>query len=169
MHAWGSVLKGLSLSFHKIVEIKYTEFLIQVMAAKRVPKSFAVEHFSTAVTLVLSIQFQLIFWKLRKRHDVFKSKFCWDYIIRNFSALDHGIAKLANTFLSLKYEIWLHLALENSFYKLSENYEKIYIGSMEFKLWKLKESPNYWLSILLWYRQIDKYFYLLNMKFYHTS
>ena len=61
MHAWGSVLKGLSLSFHKIVEIKYTEFLIQVMAAKRVPKSFAVEHFSTAVTLVLSIQFQKMF------------------------------------------------------------------------------------------------------------
>ncbi len=67
MHAWGSVLKGLSLSFHKIVEIKYTEFLIQVMAAKRVPKSLikqrvvAVEHFSTAVTLVLSIQFQKMF------------------------------------------------------------------------------------------------------------
>ncbi len=56
----------------------------------------------------------------------------------------HGIAKLANTFIS---QIWfLMTPFELFFSKLSENPKKFDIGSTEFKLWQPKESPNYWIE-----------------------
>ncbi len=53
-------------------------------------------------------------------------------------AIIHGIAKLANTFIST-----LMTPFERYLSKLSENCEIIEIGSTEFKLWQLKESLNH--------------------------
>ena len=56
-------------------------------------------------------------------------------------AIIHGIAKLANTFIS---QIWtLMVPFERSLSKLSENQKIIESGSTEFKLWQLKEFPFY--------------------------
>ncbi len=53
-------------------------------------------------------------------------------------AIIHGIAKLGDTFIST-----LMVPFERSFSKLSENQKIIEIGSTEFKLRQLKESPNH--------------------------
>ncbi len=59
-------------------------------------------------------------------------------------AIIHGIVKLANTFYL---SIWtLMIPFERSLSKLSENHKIIEIGSTEFKLWQLKESPNHWIT-----------------------
>ncbi len=50
-------------------------------------------------------------------------------------AIIHGIAKLANTFIST-----LMMPFERSLSKLSENQKIVEIGSTDFKLWQLKES-----------------------------
>ena len=55
-------------------------------------------------------------------------------------AIIHGIAKLANTFISQIRS--LMTPFERSFSELSENHTIFDIGSTEFKLWHLKESPN---------------------------
>ncbi len=55
-------------------------------------------------------------------------------------AIIHGIAKLANTFIS-RIET-LMVPFERSPSKLSENHKIFEIGSTEFKLWHLKEVPN---------------------------
>ena len=73
----------------------------------------------------------------------FNPKFCWGPNLSFFGlgpwAIIHGIAKLANTFIS---QIWfLMTPFELFFSKLSENPKKFDIGSTEFKLWQLKESP----------------------------
>ncbi len=56
-------------------------------------------------------------------------------------AIIHGIAKLANTFIA-QIRI-LMMLFERCVSKLSENYIIVEIGSTEFKLWQLKESPNH--------------------------
>ena len=91
-------------------------------------------------------------------------------------AIIHGIAKLANTFISQIRS--LMTPFERSFSKLSENPKNFNIGSTEFKLWHLKEDLN---RVIIchfsaldhglfypWYCQIDKYFYLSNMNFDDT-
>ena len=103
-------------------------------------------------------------------NDVFKSKFRQGHNLSFFGlgpwAIIHGITKLVNTFIS---QIWsLMTSFERSFYKLSENHKLFDIGSTEFKLWQLKESPNHttaitselwksgsplrWLGLGLWVR-----------------
>ncbi len=58
-------------------------------------------------------------------------------------AIIHGIAKLANTFIS---QIWNFMTpFERSLSKLSENHKIVEIGSTEFKLWQRKKSLNQWL------------------------
>ena len=39
---------------------------------------------------------------------------------------------------------------ERSLSKLSRNPKSVEIGSTEFKLWQLEESPNHWEAITLW-------------------
>ncbi len=56
-------------------------------------------------------------------------------------AIIHGIAKLANTFFYLSNKNFM-TPFERSLSKLSENQKIVEIGSTEFKLWQLKESPN---------------------------
>ncbi len=56
-------------------------------------------------------------------------------------AIIHGMAKLANTFISQIQ--FLMVPFERSLSKLSENQKIVEIGSTEFKLWQLKESPNH--------------------------
>ncbi len=44
-------------------------------------------------------------------------------------------------------QIWtLVIPFERSLSKLSENHKIVEIGSTEFKLWQLKQSPNHWLN-----------------------
>ncbi len=63
-------------------------------------------------------------------------------------AIIHGPAKLANTFIA---QIWsLMIPFETSLSKLSENHKIVEIGSTEFKLWQLKESPNNWTEGCSW-------------------
>ena len=56
-------------------------------------------------------------------------------------AIIHGIAKLANNFISQTQS--LMTPFERSFSELSENHKIFDIGSTEFKLLQLKESPNH--------------------------
>ncbi len=53
-------------------------------------------------------------------------------------AIIHGVAKLEYSFNST-----LMTPFERSLSKLSENYKIVEIGSTEFNLWQLKESPNH--------------------------
>ncbi len=63
--------------------------------------------------------------------------FCWGPNLAFFAfgpwAIIHGIAKLANTFISQIRT--LMVPFERSFSKLSENQKIVEIGSTEFKLW----------------------------------
>ncbi len=52
----------------------------------------------------------------------------------------HGMAKLANTFISQIQ--FLMIPFERSLSKLSENQKIVEIGSTEFKIWQLKETPE---------------------------
>ncbi len=65
-------------------------------------------------------------------------------LICHFSALDHGLLFMVSPhwqiLSSLKSDFWWH-HLNYFFSKLSENPKKFDIGSTEFKLWQLKESP----------------------------
>ncbi len=148
---WWHHLKGLFLSFlenHEIVEIEPTEF--KLWQLKESPTDWlngggVVEHLSTAITLVSLIQFQnvLDFLKLRGR----PFKLCvlhWGPNLSFFGlgpwAIIHGIAKIANTFISQD-ELWWH-HLKGLFLKLSENHKIVEIEPTEFKLWQLKESPT---------------------------
>ena len=56
-------------------------------------------------------------------------------------AIIHGVIKLANTFIVQKYT--LMTPFKRFFSKLSENHKIVEVRSTEFKLWQLKESPDY--------------------------
>ncbi len=108
-----------------------------------------VEHLSTAITLVPLIQCQHFYNFLKAYKKTFQimclnPTFCRGPNLAFFAfgpwAIIHGIAKLANTFISQIRT--LMVPFERSFSKLSENQKIVEIGSTEFKLWQLKESPN---------------------------
>ncbi len=68
-------------------------------------------------------------------------KFCWGPNLSIFRPWTMGYYSwLANTFISQIQ--FLMIPFERSLSKLSENQKIVEIGSMEFKLWQLKETPN---------------------------
>ena len=73
----------------------------------------------------------------------FNPRFRWDHNL-SFSALDHGLFIIHGVAKSaLSRILTLMTPFERFLSKLSENQKIIEIGSMEFKLWQLKESPNH--------------------------
>ena len=62
----------------------------------------------------------------------------------HFSALDHGLFIIHGVVNSFIAQIrTLVMSFERSLSMLSENQKIVKIGSTDFKLWQLKESPNH--------------------------
>ncbi len=102
---------------------------------------FSVAYLLTAITKVFVIHFQKskILWiseSLERYLSNVNPRFHWDHNLSFFGLL--------GPFISW---IWtLMTPFERFLSKLSENQKIIEIGSTEFKLWQLKESPNHWLN-----------------------
>ena len=131
---------------HKIVEIGSTEFKLWQ------PKEslnhwlngggVAVEHLSTAVTLVPLVQCQKYYDFLKAEKNIFQMMCFNPIFIRDLNlpffglgpwAIIHGVAKLGNSFIT---RIWtLMIPFERYLSKLSENKKIVAIRSTKFKLW----------------------------------
>ncbi len=151
---WWHHLKGLFLSFQKIIKLlkldrrnsSYGDWKSCVAMIKRGGEggswiSFNGHNFSSDDPI------SIFFWfseSLQRdlSNDVFKSKICLGPNLAFFAfgpwAIIHGIGpKLANSLIS---QIWtLMTPFERSLSKLSENHKIVEIGLTDFKLWRLKE------------------------------